>query len=63
MKERFERTPRHPPPGDQADRDIDTGAGVEVVEAEHRRQMPVHRGLGPDRRGAVEQDHLVSRGP
>lgn len=36
---------------------------MEVVEPEHRSQMPVHRRLRTDRRGVVEQDHIVSRRP
>ncbi len=63
MQERLEGTSRHPPPRHQIRGQHHTRPGVEVVEAEQRGQVPVHRRRAADRGGVVEHDHVVRRRP
>jgi hypothetical protein len=48
---------------DQDPRDLDAVAGVELVEAEHRRQHPVHGARAPPGLTRRQHDHVVRRPP
>jgi hypothetical protein len=49
-------SPRHQPGGE-----LDPGAGVVLAEAEHRRQVAVHRRCRPPGRAPIEHDHFRGR--
>ena len=63
VQERLVGAPADPPPGDQLGGDAHPAAGVVVIEAEHRRQVTVHRRRRAPPRAGLQHDHVLRRGP